>query len=986
MFEHAQEYFAKVLPWPQDGDVPAYVNLHWSIDKVSQQTGKNIVTGRAVRSVQEAVNTVKWALSLPETRDIWVCLSTQSETLEKVSRAGKPYLLPVRKSLNAVALKSIFLDLDAKGADKNSYGSIPEATTALKEFIEKMDLPKPSVLVTSGGGLHVYWTFDRALAVHEWQPLAFALAEATKQHGLKCDTQCTVDAARILRVPDTFNRKSDPARPVGLAGGRTGPDYTVDRLTRSLAPFVKAVAAPALPQRVPLKGTSDLAAGVDMGNSAPADLKSIAKQCGFIRDAVLTGGATYTNPLWNLTTLIATFTKQGRGAAHAMAKGHPDYSQASTDDLFDRKEREKAERGLGWPGCKTISGSGSTACQSCPHFAAGKTPIHLSIAHSPPPPPNTPPGNSPPAPGGPPPINDLPPGYKRLADNRIARIMIDSTTGLASDDIICRYPMFEPSIQTFPTYMLNFNTITELGRTAQIQLPMKEIYSQDGFRRNMWMQGVAVDDNETKKLRDFIVSWLEKLQQTKAAVVSSSPFGWSVDRKGHVEGFVFGGALWTPTGERQASNPDPVIARRFRPIGDRQPWIDAAKMITDQERPALSAILASAFAAPLVRFCNQPGILMSTYSTGSGIGKTTTMKVAQAVWGDPQRAMAGLDDTQNSFFGKVGQIQSLPLYWDELKTEDQHRKFVNLVFALTLGREKDRMTQGAMMRESGAWQTMMVSASNDSIMDHVIAKTKQTLAGVYRVFEFEVMANHGPGFINGATADRMVARLNDHYGQIGLEYARYLGSNHQTLEQEVFEFNEALGTELKMESEERFWRVKMAALLKGAEYANKLGFTQIDIPGLKGFLVKTLKGMRKQTSSQPVNMADKTNVSNVLAQYLNQRRARNTIKTNVIHTGRGRPVAGAVKVLNAHPDRLDTIYVHVGHNDKKLRISTTHFGDWLSENEYSRHVLMKALETEFGAKKIQGRMAAGTEFAGAVEYLLEIDLAGSQHANFLDEA
>lgn len=982
MFEHAQEYFAKVLPWPQDGDAPAYVNLHWSIDKISEKTGKNIVTGRAVRSVQEAVNTVKWALSMPDTRDIWVCLSTQREALPKQSRAGKEYLLPVRASLNAVALKSIFLDLDAKGSTNKSYDSVPEAVAALQDFIAKMDLPKPSVLVTSGGGLHVYWTFDRPLAVHEWQPLAFALAEATKVHGLKCDTQCTVDAARILRVPDTFNRKSDPPRPVGLAGSRTGADYSVDRIARSLAPYVKATAAPTLPARAPLKGVSDLSAGVDMGSAGPADLKSIAKQCGFIREAVMTGGATYTNPLWNLTTLIATFTRQGRTAAHAMAKGHAGYSQASTDELFDRKERERQEKGLGWPACKTISASGCGACQACPHFAANKTPIHLG-AHSPPPP-AQPPGS---APGATPPLNDLPPSYKRLADNRIARIMIDQSTGIASDVVICRYPMFEPSIQTHPTYTLNFKTVTELGRTTQISLPMKEAYSTDGFRRNMWMQGVAIDENETKMTREFMVSWIEKLQHTKSAVVSTSPFGWSVDRTGHVEGFVFGGSLFSPTGDRSASNPDPVVARRFRPTGSRDPWIEAAKMITDQERPELDAILASAFAAPLVRFCNQPGILMSTYSTDSGLGKTSTLKVAQAVWGDPQRAMAGLDDTQNSFFGKVGQIQSLPLYWDELKTEEQHRKFVNLVFSLTQGREKDRMTQGANMREGGSWQTMMVSASNDSIMDHIMAKTKQTTAGIYRVFEYEVTASTtGKGQIKGATADRIVARLNDNYGQIGLEYARYLGSNHQTLEQEVFEFNEALGSELKMESDERFWRVKMAALLKGAEYANKLGFTKFDLPGLKGFLVGVLDSMRSQIASTPVDMSDKTNISNVLAQFLNLQRARHTIKTNKIHMGRGRPQQGQVKILNSHPDRLDAIYVHVGVDDKKLRISNTFFGDWLSENEYSRHVMMKSLETEFGAKKIQARIAAGTEFAGAVEYLLEIDLAGSQHANFLVES
>ena len=60
-----------------------------------------------------------------------------------------------------------------------------------------------------------------------------------------------------------------------------------------------------------------------------------------------------------------------------MGNRHPGYSQASTDELFDRKEREKAEKNLGWPSCRAISGTGCAACQACPHFAAGKSPLHF---------------------------------------------------------------------------------------------------------------------------------------------------------------------------------------------------------------------------------------------------------------------------------------------------------------------------------------------------------------------------------------------------------------------------------------------------------------------------------------------------------------------------------------------------------------------------------------------------------------------------------
>jgi hypothetical protein len=88
-------------------------------------------------------------------------------------------------------------------------------------------MPRPNLVVHSGGGLHVYWVLARALTPADWQPLAFALAEATKQHGLKCDTQCTVDRARVLRIPGTLNTKYDPPRLVRFAGKPSEFDYDI---------------------------------------------------------------------------------------------------------------------------------------------------------------------------------------------------------------------------------------------------------------------------------------------------------------------------------------------------------------------------------------------------------------------------------------------------------------------------------------------------------------------------------------------------------------------------------------------------------------------------------------------------------------------------------------------------------------------------------------------------------------------------------------
>jgi hypothetical protein len=91
----------------------------------------------------------------------------------------------------------------------------------------------------------------------------------------------------------------------------------------------------------------DLGAGIEQHQLV--NLDDAARECAFIREAITSGGRDYTNPLWNLTTLISTFTEGGRADAHRMGNKHPGYTQESTDEFFDRKDREKVEKGLGWP-------------------------------------------------------------------------------------------------------------------------------------------------------------------------------------------------------------------------------------------------------------------------------------------------------------------------------------------------------------------------------------------------------------------------------------------------------------------------------------------------------------------------------------------------------------------------------------------------------------------------------------------------------------
>jgi hypothetical protein len=125
-------------------------------------------------------------------------------------------------------------------------------------------------------------------------------------------------------------------------------------------------------------GTDKLSDGIER-ESRPLPLAPIEKGCAFIREALETGGKDYAQPMWNLTTLAATFMEDGHALAHRMGQNHPEYTAESTDELWARKNRERADRRLGWPSCKTIQANGCRDCATCSHFAKGKSPLNLGL-------------------------------------------------------------------------------------------------------------------------------------------------------------------------------------------------------------------------------------------------------------------------------------------------------------------------------------------------------------------------------------------------------------------------------------------------------------------------------------------------------------------------------------------------------------------------------------------------------------------------------
>jgi hypothetical protein len=391
--DNIARFMSRVVPWPQAGD-PGVVNLHWKVS--NPKTGKMLWSGRPHTSVDSLVGLAKWAVSRPNIKDMYFCLSLQAKTAP--SRNGK--VTVARTAEDALLLKSIWLDIDVKDPPKG-YATAPDALNALKEFLKSTNLPFPTAIVKSGGGLHVYWISKRPLTVDEWRPYAEGLKAAVLKHGLRCDAGLTTDAARILRVPETLNYKTEPPKPVELIH-LAQDDYDFEQKLNMLPPLVpggtQAVTVTVTPENVATTFTgqkpADAFAHLDPNDRLSAGIKHddaplnpagifASDGCLFFRDAFRTHGKNHSQPLWNLTILASTFLHNGEKFAHELGSGHPGYTPDSTDAMFARKLREHQQRGLGWPLCTTFEGAGCEFCKTCPHKGKIKSPLNLRPQQSP---------------------------------------------------------------------------------------------------------------------------------------------------------------------------------------------------------------------------------------------------------------------------------------------------------------------------------------------------------------------------------------------------------------------------------------------------------------------------------------------------------------------------------------------------------------------------------------------------------------------------
>lgn len=144
--------------------------------------------------------------------------ATAASEAQRIDKNGRDaYFAPAlfgpaanRKAENALGASCFWADLDC-GPDK-PFPTQGDALQALKDFCRATGLPRPTLLVSSGVGVHVYWLLDQFVPREQWLEAARKLKALCKAHGFAADPSRTADIASVLRPVGTRNFK-DPDNP-----------------------------------------------------------------------------------------------------------------------------------------------------------------------------------------------------------------------------------------------------------------------------------------------------------------------------------------------------------------------------------------------------------------------------------------------------------------------------------------------------------------------------------------------------------------------------------------------------------------------------------------------------------------------------------------------------------------------------------------------------------------------------------------------------
>lgn len=336
-------------------------------------------------------------------------------------------------------------------------------------------------------------------------------------------------------------------------------------------------------------------------------------------------------------------------------------------------------------------------------------------------------------------------------------------------------------------------------------------------------------------------------------------FGWKNDDTS----FLYGDRLYTAVGPVTAIGAKEVQTRS-QWIGPKKggsvlAWTEAADALFAADMESFSTMLLASVAAPLMRFQSRDegGCIIHLFTPASGQGKTTALTGAWTVWGTREGLSLTNEDTRVSKPITIGTLGNLPVIYDELQNRDPD-EIKRFVVMFTEGRDRMRgMVDGTIRHVRATWQTLCLSASNNSLVDQVQGDGID--APIYRILELHSTL---PKTIDKTKGDRLKKILNDNAGHAGDVFLRYLTDPNVLpwAKAAVDKWTQDIWDATKLPAEHRFRVRAVGAIAVAAKICEKLDLLHFNTDRIVSWLVEGLGSHVNQNGGKMITPESATSV------------------------------------------------------------------------------------------------------------------------------
>lgn len=247
------------------------------------------------------------------------------------------------------------------------------------------------------------------------------------------------------------------------------------------------------------------------------------------------------------------------------------------------------------------------------------------------------------------------------------------------------------------------------GDIQNVLLTQKEALSKPGMLQ-LISKGVNATEKQTPALNEYISMCIRCNYSTLEQMVISDKTGWKEDNSL----FAFGGTGYKNNSVVRITSQKEKEYVGLRANGDIGEWIANMKPILHY--PLIRFKMYVVLTAPLLRLLSVPSFIVDHYGE-SGDGKSASWNIAISLIGNYEKLKFNGDATKTAAEVMAETYTDLPLYLDEMGTQQKAEMLQALIYMI--GNEQGRMRgkkEGG-LRDPGSWKTVALTTGERPIVN-----------------------------------------------------------------------------------------------------------------------------------------------------------------------------------------------------------------------------------------------------------------------------